>query len=225
MNLAALDLGELIFVAVFLGLPLLRGIMEAKKRKAAGQGTAGRRAHGAPRRPGGGAAPGDEGSGRDLWERMLRGELPEPGPVAPRDVPDAALEQWEVATQVAPAPAPPIRPVESVDPYPREPRTVPRVEDEELVAEALARENAELAQRWGEAALTPARPALDVVPDAPAEDPAPYDAFASAPRDLAWGDFAGFDLRRAVLASEILGPPVALRRPYSGASTPPGLAQ
>lgn len=201
MTLAKIDLGELLFVVFFVGLPLLRGLMEAAKKKARGGALEPDRARprSSPRPvppPGSSPEPEDGVDGRELWERLLRGELPgteTPPPVvvaAPREV------------------VPPV-PVVTVEPM--------EIADEEQLAEALARERAELAQRWGEAALEPI--------GAGAPDAAPeLAAFAPATEpELAPLRFDRFDLRRAVLASEILGPPVSLRRDAAGGSTPPGL--
>lgn len=211
LPLAALDLREILILIVFVGIPVLRGIMEATKKKD--------KAPAAPRRP----APGDpdyeardrdaqEQSGREMWERLLRGEVEEAGP--PR--------RAEPPTQAPPrTPAPPI-PDESWGPAsPVLTRQAPPpVPDEEQLAEQLANENAALASRWGEEALTPVRlRSLEDGFDEPQETVSETEIRspqAGAPRR--------FDLRQAVLASEILGPPVSLRS-SAGGSTPPGLSE
>jgi len=210
VSLAKLDIAEVVFVLLFVGLPLLRSIL-GRNKDAAGQAK--------PARPRGPRSTGkpvsnEEHAGRDMWERMLRGELPEPEDDEPDDMTVPPL----------PEPVPEVATV-FVDPPPRRaPVPLPSLLDEERVAEALAYENAQLANRWGEAAQVPVRlrtlDRAETLGLGPSEEVAIDGAYA-----IDQGVTRGaYDLRAAIIASEVLGAPVSLRRDGIGGSTPPGLA-
>jgi hypothetical protein len=202
VSLAKLDLGELIFVLFFVALPILRTIMGRNKQDASGQKKPTQ--SGAPTRPAPTGAP-DETAGRDLWERMLRGEVPEPE--AETSVPPLPQPVRDVATEVVETPWEPA----SVFP--------PPLPDEESIAEALVRENAAIADRWGEEAQVPVR--LRELDSSFGGDQTESDAAYATDRR---GTGSVYDLRAAIIASEVLGAPVSLRRNGVGSSTPPGLA-
>jgi hypothetical protein len=194
------NLGEVVFVLLFVGLPILRGVFEARRRRERDRAQGGSppaRTGPPPGRPDADL----EREGRERWERLLRGETPEPE-AAPAP-PDAAPQR---------APAAPMRP--ALDPSPGLDPSLPPYLDEEAAAESVVSEAVEAASRWTRAGLEGVP-----LPSIQSEGTAPSTADERRARPIA----VGFDLRQAVLASEILGPPLALRREAVGASTPPGL--
>jgi hypothetical protein len=202
------NLEQVLLVLVFIALPILRGIFEARKRKQA----AGGRAPAAPRPSTADEAREAERTGRELWEELLRGEAreaPEPEP--------------EPAPPPATAARPPPTPREAA--LPAEPQFEPVLADvfapaydEERLAEEVARERLAAAE---EISLERAPPPPLVESAALEVESAALEVEGEEPgaRRAAW-----LDLRRAVIASEVLGAPLALRPAGAGASLPPGLA-
>lgn len=189
---------QLVAVFVFFVLPVLRSIAETRKKARAGQAA---RAPKAPRPPA-------QRSGRDLWRDLLEGRVEPPAapPSAPVRRPKAASAP--IQPQVA---RPPLESLESLESVP--PALAPRVEDtrlevsiapraSELAAPELdpATLDDELVSRWQAAAATTLR-----------AEPAP----------VLGAHLGGGDWRRAVLLSELLAPPLALRGPASAWPGPP----
>jgi hypothetical protein len=186
---------QLVAVFVFFVLPVLRSIAETRKK--AREGQAGR----APRPP---RAPAPR-SGRDLWRDLLEGRVEPPAATPPKPV----RRPVPASPPVQPQPTP--RPLASLESVPVE--LAPRVEDtrlevsiapraSELAAPGLdpATLDDELVSRWQAAA-------------APAARAEPSPALAAL--------LGGGDWRRAVLLSELLAPPLALRGPASAWPGPP----
>jgi hypothetical protein len=186
---------QLVAVFVFFVLPVLRSIVETRKKAREAQGG---RSPKPPRAPA-------QRSGRDLWRDLLEGrqEPPPAPPPAPARRPKAASAP--IQPQVA---RPPLESLESVPPA-----LAPRVEDtrlevsiapraSELAAPELdpATLDDELVSRWQAAAATTLR-----------AEPAP----------VLGALLGGGDWRRAVLLSELLAPPLALRVPASAWPGPP----
>jgi hypothetical protein len=226
-------LGEIleaaIFLIVFLGIPILRKLAQRGEQKA---GQARRRAPRAPpaRDPAAEQARRAEElrRGRDLFETLRRGSG------APGAEPTAA-------------PAEPQRPpaipwLEPAETPPREPEGAPPESapagslagmesppalDEESAARAAAERARELARAWeAEGRAVEERAGaegaglgleLAVAADFGTE----IGAEAAEPPGAAGG--RRFELSAAVLAAEILGPPLALRDGLVGPSSPPGL--
>jgi hypothetical protein len=203
-------------VLVFVALPILRGITEARKRKRAAGGSA----PAAPRPSAADEAREAERTGREAWEELLRGEAPEREAEA-MPVPPSAQR---------PPPRPPTHPAppREAAPAPAEPQFEPMLPDvfapaydEERLAEEAARARLAAAQELSLERASAEEVSLEHAPPAPlVEAPSLEVDDGEAAVRAAWT----FDLRRAVIASEVLGAPLALRAPGAGASLPPGLA-
>ncbi len=234
----------LVFFVIFL-LPVARGIL-ASRRKRAEVETArrsGRSTTEALDEPDATDVPsGEPAEGRQLWEQLLRGELPQAG-----------TEAREARRAPAPVPAPP-RPRKRPAPRPAEPVHEPvfgGLEDIVLENQLERRGSTTVAtdgltshagrasprgsdpsgRRVASLATDPAPPlASDVsrIAAMPAVDLSvstsdPYGSTRADLRDAATARSVRA-LRQAVVWTEILGPPVSLRGPGTGPAGPPGLA-
>jgi hypothetical protein len=187
---------QLVAVFVFFVLPVVRSIAESRKRGREG-------AAGKPPRP---ARKAGERSGAEQWRELLEGretQAPPRRPAAPPPVP-----RPRVTVQVAPPPPPP-------------PRSVPTAPAE---AFATIAESAALG-----ASFTPSTPELG----AREIDPATLDDELAA----RWSEaragtlgvrssaaaalLGGQDWRSAIVLSEVLAPPLALRAPGAAWPGPP----
>jgi hypothetical protein len=131
------NIEEVVLVLVFVALPILRGIFEARRRKQAAPG----RAPAAPRPPAADEAREAERAGRELWEDLLRGDVPEPSEPEPEPAPPPIPAR--------PAPPPAAREVAPPLVQPPEPAVAEvfmPAYDEEQVAEEVARERLAAAQ-------------------------------------------------------------------------------
>ncbi|MBL8857208.1 MAG: hypothetical protein JNL28_01710 [Planctomycetes bacterium] len=220
---AALDLGEIIqwianhigpiFVAVFFFIvPILKAIKESaeKKRKQAGQASVPQ----AEEREA-------ESDGRRMWEELLRGEttasvLPPPVPPAP-----PATASFEGAEQAADAPSLAGRlsdfadagdenALESESAVDQERRAV-EINDEMLRVEMLRRSDFLARERESAARKTVAPDGISTFTET-APGLAAVSRGASARQSLfVPGESRRSALRRAIIAREILGQPLALR--------------
>jgi hypothetical protein len=225
---------QAVIVFVFFILPVLKSILEVRKRKAGERG--------APRKPARGRRAEVEKAGRDLWRELLGGAEPEaptrpaPPPVVasprppassgPRRRPDRPSARK--ATMATPQ-------LDALDEARR------RAERE---AAGLARAEARLREaprRAAEQELGGLMPGVassgvgrfeSTLTGLAAEDPATLDdeiqvrwggrGLAVAPAGApAAGLGAGVDWRQAVLLSELLSPPLALREPGAAWPGPP----
>lgn len=188
---------QLVAVFVFFVLPVIRSIAESRKRGAAGKGPAPR-----PK-----AAP----DGREAWRELLEGRRPQPARPAAAPPRPRARPAPPVAPPAQPAPlgieVPPPAPAPRVSVAPavtslgsaaRLPKSVSSLASAELDPASL---DDEMAERWGASRGASVAP----VARTPAAD--------RLLRDLDW--------RRAVLLSEVLAPPLALRGPASAWPGPP----
>ena len=232
---AAIDLDPYIqgiVVFLFVILPVLRSILaERGKREQAPTAKPG------PRQAGRRELGDKLSEGRELWERLLRGELPQPpsAPPAPRAEPRAAPR----ATPAAVRPERAVREarvertnpenlLEAFGPPRDQPPMVEAPQLEGFASRALApdelppvpsEEEIESQVRARDVAPGPGAHAgiagLELQPSA-ALAVEPMDEPARRPRsgDPSW--------RRAWVLLELLGPPVALRDRDRGAGSPPG---
>ncbi|HVS18169.1 MAG TPA: hypothetical protein VMT18_06185 [Planctomycetota bacterium] len=196
---------QIVAVFVFFVLPVIRSITESRKRSAKGP------------RPAKPARPPAEQDGRELWREMLEGRRPQASKPARPSAPAARRPHAPVARPApqpdvrraadAPMPAPARPPAEAAQTplehapltgAARLPKSVPALSSFDLDPATL---DDEMDLRWG------ASPGA-AVPD-----------IARAPAATAL--LAGMDWRRAVVLSEVLAPPLALRGPAAAWPGPP----
>lgn len=226
--LAAIGLDELLQYIVLFAIFILPGIKASRDAKKKKQQHSRRKQPASPS-PGPSAAP-EPGkpSGAELWERLLRGEIDPAAPPPP--VPAPAVEK-RVATKRR-KPEPPKLPTSKPRPQPivREPLSAPMGEAKEFAQlpherPVLPRAASENALETGVSALeeslaqdpsfgSPLGDSTRAVDSRPARAPAyePISIKASSSRD---------DWRRAIVLTEVLGTPVALRKSHGSL---PGLS-
>lgn len=200
---SSIDISSVLQVAVvfvFLVLPVLRGIVQSRKKQREQQERR-RRAQGEVfDEPA-------ERKGQSEWERLLRGEPQEPRrPPTPIDLGDLFPEVREEEV----APAPPRTPPQQQQPVLRE-----RAADQSMGTPAF---DTDLGQR---------KPSLERRPELTSLSTANLSTFdddLTAPtRQRPARRRAGVSWRRAVVLAEVLGTPVALRQEGAWPGAPPGL--
>ena len=192
-------------VVLFLVIPIVRGVMEARRKQAERE---------SQKRKGLEPERAERASGKDLWEQLLRGE---PAPESSRPPQQAPPKPQRVAQAAPSAPKRPARPPLSAAPAPRAtPRVAPaapvslEAPSRELAQAAAAQWNApggvERAHRSPLGRVAPAGLGREV-------SLASLGGIAAAagelrlPSELA----RAAEWRRAVVFAELLSPPLALR--------------
>jgi hypothetical protein len=207
-------------LAVFFGLPILRGILNERKKRAA------RTAVPVPRRPLDRAPRSEpEQTGKDLWKQLLESleERAEPRPTAPA-TPVEPPYRTEVSDGGEPEAAPPWRgpadplgdprppaPAPAYEPPPRRRLTaeLPSSDQPPIDEEQLERSGAPVAEAVPLGVL-PAAQALPRFVEGVEPPPLPHlEAASRVRRD----SLEAPDWRRALVLAEVLAPPLSLRPP------------